>query len=109
MDPQQFLQRMCDRHGLDTDRSERLLPLIKRALVSPRDVRERILSLVDHSLARQASSQADVSPELVFRDLDEQVLQSVAKMLHTWAPSTALDDLPGSLGSLFDTGPEENN
>ncbi|MFT7676345.1 MAG: hypothetical protein ACI8QC_000315 [Planctomycetota bacterium] len=100
---------MCDRHGLDMDRSERLLPLIKRALVSPRDVRERILSLVDHSLARQASSQAAVDPEVVFHDLDEQVLQSVAKMLHTWAPSTALDELPGTLGGLFDTGPDGNN
>ena len=101
MDPQQLLQRMCERHGLPERRADRLLPLIRRALVSPQDVRDRILQLVDQSLARQAAGDPKAGAEQVFEDLDSAVLLSVAKLLHNWAPSSAFLDLPGDLGSMF--------
>lgn len=101
MDPQQLLTRMCRRHGLPQSGTERLLPLIERALISPEDVRERILTIVDQSLARQAAGSDRVNPEHVFRDLDAETLKSVAKLLHNWAPSTDLLDMPGTLGHLF--------
>lgn len=104
MDPQHILGRMCRRHGLPQTGSERLLPLIERALISPKEVRERILSLVDQSLSRQAAGSDQVRPELVFQDLDSETLLSVAKLLHNWAPSTDLLDMPGDLGRLFQEG-----
>lgn len=107
MDPHQLLTRMCERHGLPRSGAKRLLPLIERALVSPHQVRDRILTLVDQSLARQAASSAEARPERVFHDLDDETLRSVAKLLHDWAPSSDLLDLPGALGKLFREEEEE--
>ncbi len=101
MDPHQLLTSMCERHGLPQSGAKRLLPLIERALVSPNQVRDRILTLVDQSLARQAASNAEARPEKVFHDLDNETLRSVAQLLHDWAPSSDLLDLPGALGLLF--------
>lgn len=101
MDPHQLLTRMCKRHGLPQSGAKRLLPLIERALVSPDQVRDRILTLVDQSLARQAATNAETRPERVFQDLDSETLRSVAQLLHNWAPSSDLLDLPGALGQLF--------
>ena len=38
------------------------------------------------------------------RDLDEEVLSSVAKVLHNWTPSQNVIDLGGSLKRLFPKG-----
>ena len=52
MDARRLLRRMCHRHGLPFQDASRLLPLVERALISPIDVRDRILHLVDDNLAR---------------------------------------------------------
>ena len=109
MDARRLLQRMCERHGLAFRQVSRLLPLIQRALVSPRDVRDRILGMVETNLARRASG-APVDPTVkVHQDLDEEVLQSVARVLHGWTPSTKVLELGKVLPRLFggDLRPED--
>lgn len=101
MDARRLLQRMCERHGLAISQVSRLLPLIQRALVSPRDVRDRILGMVETNLARRASG-APVDPTVkVHQDLDEEVLRSVARVLHGWTPSTKVLKLGNVLPNLF--------
>ena len=104
MDARRLLQRMCARHGLSLGTAVRLLPLIERALLSPQDVRDRILQLVDHNLARKARSDANPHPHLVQVDLDEEILLSVAKVLHRWTPSSKLLELGKVLPDLFPPG-----
>lgn len=83
----------------------RLLPLIERALLSPHNVRDRILSLVDHNLARKATPrQRDEPRELVQEDLNEEILHSVARVLHGWTPSAKLLELGRLLPDLFPPG-----
>ncbi|MEZ6005971.1 MAG: hypothetical protein R3F17_10800 [Planctomycetota bacterium] len=98
---------MCDRHRLPYDQAEALLPLIQRALISPDPVRDRILSLVDRNLAKQLHSTSPGSTlAAVDRDLDEEVLLSVAKVLHIWngggRPTDFGKDLPGLFPGGFE-------
>lgn len=105
MDARRLLGRMCARHGLHMQDAIRLLPLIERALLSPHNVRDRILSLVDHNLARKATSQSrQEDPRLVQEDLDEEILFSVARVLHGWTPSPKLLELGRLLPDLFPPG-----
>ena len=101
MNARRLLQRMCKRHGLAFRQVSRLLPLIKRALMSPADVRDRILGMVETNLARRASG-APVDPTVkVHQDLDEEVLRSVARVLHGWTPSPKVLELSKVLPKLF--------
>lgn len=121
---------MCARHGLSLQESIRLLPLIERALTAPQNVRDRILALVEHNLTRKSQSrptaeeaaemlreaiqedpigaeaaQQPASPrDPVQKDLDEEILLSVARVLHAWAPSTRLLELGKILPDLFPPG-----
>ncbi|MFT5059093.1 MAG: hypothetical protein ACI89E_001875 [Planctomycetota bacterium] len=109
MDPKRLLQRMCARHSLPYEKAEALLPLIRRALISPFSVRDRILALVDRNLSGQISG-ASVGSTLsaIERDLDEEVLMSVAPSLHMWKqagkPTSLGDDLPGIFPDGLDLG-----
>jgi len=92
---------MCKRHGLAFRQVSRLVPLIQRALMSPEDVRDRILSMVETNLARRASG-APVDPTVkVHQDLDLEVLLSVARVLHGWIPSSKVLELGQVLPNLF--------
>ena len=109
MDPKRLLQRMCTRHSLPYEKAEALLPLIRRALISPFSVRDRILELVDRNLSRQLLSSGPGSTQsAIERDLDEEVLLSVAPALHAWkkaGPPTALgSDLPTIFPDGLDLG-----
>lgn len=109
MDPKRLLQRMCTRHSLPFDQAEALLPLIRRALVSPFAVRDRLLALVDRNLARQIKSESPGSTlSAIERDLDEEVLMSVAPALHMWQqggkPRHLGNDLPGIFPDGLDLG-----
>lgn len=109
MDARRLLKRMCQRHGLPLQGSVRLLSLIERALISPADVRDRILTLVDGNLARRARSPHSATPEQVHVELDEEVLLSVGRVLHGWTPSSKVLHLGQVLPDLFPEGfgPEE--
>ncbi len=99
MDPVRLLRRMCARHGLPYDQVEQLVPLVQRALEAPDEVRDRILTLIEGNLARRAASQECV--EKLFQDLDQEVLISVARILHAWNPSQKVMEMGGILPRLF--------
>ena len=81
-----------------------MLPLVERALSSPEDVRERILILIDNNLARQAGDEL-LDPKVnLEEDVGEEVLLSVAKVLHHWVPSAKILDLSMILPKLFPDG-----
>ena len=93
------------------DRAETLLPLIERALISPDQVRDRILALVDTNLSRQKEGDSPGSTlAAVERDLDEEVLISVARVMHHWSgkgkPTSLGDNLPGLFPGGLDLGLE---
>jgi hypothetical protein len=90
---------MCARHGLPYGQVEQLVPLVQRALEAPDEVRDRILTLVEGNLARRASSKECV--EKLFEDLDQEVLISVARILHAWSPSQKVMEMGGILPRLF--------
>jgi hypothetical protein len=93
MDATRLLERLCARHGLSVDEARGLLPLVERALVSPIDVRDRILCLIETNLARKAGGQGEATIEQLERDLDEEVLRAVALTLHSWEPSQRVREL----------------
>ena len=103
MNPRRLLERMCARHRLSFNRARPLLPLVERALASPARLRDRILALVDANIARRAGGVV-TGVEGLARDLDEEVLSSVAKVLHNWTPSKSVLDIGGSLRNLFPKG-----
>ena len=93
----EILRQMCKRHGLPPDFGERLLPLVRRALQAPDDVRQRILALVENNLARKADAEQKPKP---LSEVDQAVLVAVARVLHDWDPSSSILDLGRKLGDV---------
>ena len=87
MDTRRLLQRLCRRHGLPFEEAARLLPILRRAVRSPAEVRDRLLQIVERSLARRAPPGVRHAADAVFRDLDDELLLSVAQVLHVWTPA----------------------
>jgi hypothetical protein len=104
MTPENLLRSMCERHGLPADYGRRLLPLVRKAMEAPDEVRERILALVDGNLANRAQGSAEVEAHL--EGSDQEVLVAVARVLHDWTPSEPMLDLGSTLGGLGAQGPE---
>ncbi|HIF42419.1 MAG TPA: hypothetical protein EYQ74_15155 [Planctomycetes bacterium] len=105
MDAKNLLQRMCTRQGLSLSRGSHLLPLVERALHSPESVRNRILTMVANSLARKVSGEeAAEEGGATQEDLDDEVLISVARVMHTWTPSARVHELEELLPDLFPEG-----
>jgi hypothetical protein len=98
MNAENLLRAMCERHGLSPEAGARLLPLVRRALAAPADVRDRILRLVDTNLKGCPSGQ--IEPDKLWRDLDNEVLIAVARVLHAWTPSAPMLDLGSQLGGF---------
>lgn len=96
MTPENWLRSVCERHGLPASYGLRLIPLVRRAMEAPDEVRERILALVEGNLVQRARGESG-DPTLM-RDLDHEVLLAVAKVLHNWSPSEPMLDL-GSGGA----------
>jgi len=91
MEAENLLQSLCERHGVDRARGERLLPLIRWALKGPLGSRARILEVVDRSLAKDAEGEPLREDELRAA-AERAILLAVARVLHTWAPDQrALD------------------
>ena len=96
--PEELLRRMCLHHGLPPDYAIRLIPVVRRAMSSPEEIRERILAMVDGNLAQHAADRTQAPIEA--RDPDDAVLLAVARLMHHWTPSdNALDPQTG-LGEL---------
>jgi hypothetical protein len=102
--PEDLLRRMCLRHGLSPDYAIKLIPVVRRAMESPEEVRERILAMVEGNIAQHAADRDETPAEA--RDPDDAVLLAVARLMHHWTPSdTALDPETG-FGGLDLTGLE---
>ncbi|MEM6671375.1 MAG: hypothetical protein AAF726_00945 [Planctomycetota bacterium] len=110
MDAYKLLARMCERHQLDADRAKDLVPLVQRALISPNEVRSRILTMIDDVLSRRSNGDATATLAALEEDLDEEVLLAVAKKVHGWDPPWRRrpfggdDDDLGSLGGDLPSG-----
>jgi hypothetical protein len=94
MSAEHLVRALCARHGLPSDAGTPFLPLVRKALLSPDGVRERILRLVDEALAERSEALADARPG---ERGDDQVLVAVARVLHQWTPSESMLDLGSSL------------
>lgn len=97
MSPEILASQMCLRHGLSTHVARRLVPLVGKALAAPDVLRERILVVLDHNLAKIARGEA--REDAIWLDLDQEMLTNVARVLHTWTPSGQMLDF-GSLSGL---------
>ncbi len=102
MTPENLLRSMCERHGLPAEYGARLIPLVRRAMESPDEVKQRILALVEGNLAQCA--RGDDGGATLWRDLDHEVLLAVARVLHDWSPSEPLLDLGPNLGGITGLG-----
>ncbi|MAF67556.1 MAG: hypothetical protein CMJ84_18110 [Planctomycetes bacterium] len=90
MDPETLLNQLCERHGVSRNEGYRLLPLIRWALRGPDETREKILAVVEQTLAvRAGEGEDDGSLE---HAADQAILVAVARVLHDWTPSTGLID-----------------
>lgn len=107
MTPEALLQAMCKRHGLSPDSGESLLPLVKKAVESPPEIRNRILFLVDRNLASKAKGVAD--EKRLWNELDNDVLVAVAKVLHGWHPSGEILNMGDQLKGERGKGPDSKN
>ena len=104
MDAERLLQEQCARHGVDPSRGARLLPLIRWALRGPEDARERVLALVERTLA--AGARGDKDPQKFNDAADRAVLIAVAKILHNWTPDPRILELGGEGRSPGEQGRE---
>jgi hypothetical protein len=98
MTPEELLRRMCLRHGLPPDYAIKLIPVVRRAMESPEEVREKILAMVDGNLAQHAADRD--GPHDLANDPDEAVLIAVARLMHHWTPSDAAMDPEKGLGGI---------
>lgn len=96
--PEELLRRMCLRHGLPPDYAIRLIPVVRRAMSSPEEIRERILAMVDGNLAQHAADRTLEPPAA--HDPDDAVLLAVARLMHHWTPSANSLDPEGGFGDL---------
>jgi hypothetical protein len=102
MTPEEMLRRMCVRHGLPPDYATKLVPVVRRAMESPDEVRERILAMVEGNLAQHAAD-LDEPPPLT-NDPDDAVLLAVARLMHHWTPSDKALDPKSGLDGFDITG-----
>ena len=84
MEPERLLKELCRRHGVPLEEGSALLPMIQRALQSPREARIRLLVLVEQTLRFTAN---DTYPAALAEAAhDPDILKAVAKALHDWTP-----------------------
>jgi len=84
MESKRLLKELCRRHGIDYESGTPLLPMIERALQSPREVRIRLLRLVERTL--QFTNEEAYPSDLAEAAHSPDILKAVAKALHDWNP-----------------------
>ena len=104
MTPEEMLREMCVRHGLPPDYAVKLIPVVRRAMDSSEEVRQRIMAMVEGNLAQHAADLEE--QEEADRDPEEAVLLAVARLMHHWTPSESMLDLSSGFGGLDLTGLE---
>ncbi|MCA8980907.1 MAG: hypothetical protein H6831_02825 [Planctomycetes bacterium] len=89
MEAEALIENLCRRHGAAPEAGAQLLPLVRWALQSSGETRERVLELVERTLRlRTERAQQEAA--------DDAVLHAVARVLHGWTPSQGILDLGGS-------------
>lgn len=112
MNARRLFERICERHGIESESHAEYVPLVERAIVSPEKVRDKILRMVEANLARRAQGDPTATFIGLERNLDEEVLIAVAERLHGWAPhwdhgakpnegEDPSGPLPDGLGGMF--------
>ncbi|HEV8111217.1 MAG TPA: hypothetical protein VGR31_00425 [Planctomycetota bacterium] len=96
--PEALLRKMCLQHGLPPDYAIKLIPVVRRAMESPDEIRERILAMVEGNLAQHAADRVLTPPEA--KDPDDAVLLAVARLMHHWTPSESALDPDSGFGGL---------
>ena len=96
--PEELLRRMCLHHRLPPDYAIRLIPVVRRLMSSPEEIRERILAMVEGNLAQHAADRVLTPPEA--KDPDDAVLLAVARLMHHWTPSESALDPDSGFGGL---------
>jgi hypothetical protein len=97
MNPENVVRALCARHGLPPEAGAPYISLVEKALAAPDEVRDRLLTLVDGSLAQRAQGIPD--EPAARKDVDHEVLMAVARTLHGWTPSAPMLDLGSKLGT----------
>ena len=85
MTPNEKITELCDRHHVSKAFGRRLLPLIRRALDSAEEKRDRLLALVDRSFAEEAKRNR-ITPPKALTAKERRILRTVGGILHTWDP-----------------------
>lgn len=84
MEAERLLKELCRRHDVPLEEGLTLLPMVRRALQSPREARIRLLLLVEQTLRFTAN---DTYPEALAEAAhDPDILTAVARALHDWTP-----------------------
>ena len=84
MEAERLLKELCRRHGVTFEDGSALLPMVQRALQSPREARIRLLVLVEETLRFTANDSYPAA--LAEAAHDPNILLAVARALHDWSP-----------------------
>jgi len=107
MEARSLLLALCERHGVDPARAERLLPLVRWALKGPEESKQRILEVVERALSGDPDAIASNREDLLAA-ADDAILLAVARVLHDWTPEQAVLDLGFLRGSEGSEGEESD-
>lgn len=84
MESKRLLNELCRKNGIAFEDGLPLLPMVERALQSPREARIRLLKLVERTLRL---SEEEIYPsQLIEVAHSPDVLKAVARVLHDWNP-----------------------
>lgn len=92
MEAEILLRRLCERHGVDPSRGNRLLSLVRWSLKGPQASRTRILEVVERALAEESDGKPVDKHELS-RAADHAILTAVAGVLHKWTPGDSFSGM----------------
>ena len=85
MSPNDKIDELCRRHDVSASFGRRLLPLVRRALSSPEEKRERLLDLIERSFAEEARRKR-AAHQRGLSEKERELLRTVAGILHPWEP-----------------------
>lgn len=90
MTPNEKIDDLCARHDVSASFGRRLLPLVRRAMDSHDEKRERLLDLVERSFVEEAlrkrTARKAKRDQPLLGERDRELLRTVAGILHPWEP-----------------------
>ena len=108
MNPEQYIQDLCQRYGVSATFGRRMLPLAQRSERVRPEMRRRLRAFLERSFVAQAKLEAEEAKNKrrgsgALKPGEERALGTVAGILHDWDPPRWLqrwarrvqDDAPG--------------